>query len=522
MELTYWILLMLAVVYVPIYVWVWRSPTAKKYGLVKYGPCIMIKTRLGTSLMERWSKYKRFWRLFGIFSIIVSLCLMVFIVYILIIGLLNLPTSLNSSGLGIEYALAIPGINPLMSGKFFWYAILGLFVAMVIHELAHGFQTRANDMRVDSTGALYGVVPLGAFVEPNEEDIGKSTRRAKLDLYSAGITTNFLGAITAFFIFAVLMMGGISSDFGDNTAVYKVTGDSPALEAGIPASAIILTVDGQAYYYNGTNTVDFAPGSLVSVEYITESSRDTPISTTIQWGVFIENVTGGSPADGKLMRNTFIRSITIDGEKTQFYDMAEFLSFMKTTSPGDVAAIEYVGRGNDNSSIDSSSKTETITLGNNGGIGYIGVSTTTSGMRLTTPNVTLEIGRNPIYGADGIVGVGRSLISYITGPMIGYSPIPSGAQWWFDVPLGGAFWIIVSAFYWIFWLNVMLGVSNAIPAIPFDGGFIFQGGLSAILERLKMKDEKKREELVSRITGSFSMIMIFVLIVVIAVAVIPR
>jgi membrane-associated protease RseP (regulator of RpoE activity) len=138
-------------------------------------------------------------------------------------------------------------------------------------------------------------------------------------------------------------------------------------------------------------------------------------------------------------------------------------------------------------------------------------------MSLTTPNTTLEAGRNPLYGADGIVDAGKSLMGYIVGPFNGYSPIPSGTHWWFDVPLGGAFWVIVSIFYWIFWLNVMLGVSNALPAIPFDGGFIFHGGLNALLERIGMKEEKKREELASRITNNISMIMIFLLILVVAV-----
>ncbi|MDR0508510.1 MAG: metalloprotease, partial [Candidatus Methanoplasma sp.] len=73
---------------------------------------------------------------------------------------------------------------------------------------------------------------------------------------------------------------------------------------------------------------------------------------------------------------------------------------------------------------------------------------------------------------------------------------------------------------WIFWLNIMLGVSNAIPAYPFDGGFTFQGGLSALLERLGMKNEKKREELTGRVTNYLSMIMIFMLILVIAAVVI--
>ncbi|MDR1690781.1 MAG: metalloprotease, partial [Candidatus Methanoplasma sp.] len=80
MELTYIILLILTIFYIPFYFWVRRSPKAAGYGLVKYGPTVMIKTRLGTKMMDRLSVYKRFWRLFGAFSLIVSLALMGFII----------------------------------------------------------------------------------------------------------------------------------------------------------------------------------------------------------------------------------------------------------------------------------------------------------------------------------------------------------------------------------------------------------------------------------------------------------
>ena len=511
LDTTYIILLILAIVYVPIYIWVWRSPKAKEYGLVKYGPCVMVKTKMGFKLIERLSVYKRFWRAFGVFSNVISFILMAFIVLVIAVGVLNISASLAAPGIGVDKALAIPGINPLLP---FWYGWFGLVVAMVIHELAHGFQTRANGMRVNSTGALYGVVPLGAFVEPNEEDIEKSSRRAKLDLYSAGITMNFIGAAVAFLIFAVVLMGGISSSYGDNAGVYRISSDSPADHAGIPDGAIILSVDGQPYCYDSTNTFSFDPGSIVTIEYLTKDHQDIPLTKNIQWGVYIERITDNSPANNVLETNTFIRSVTIDGNKTPIHDVTEFLNFMKTTKPGETAAIECVTVADEDGNFSTFDKE--LTLSDNGGIGYIGVSTSTSGMGFITPDAMLEIGRNPIYGAEGIRGTTNALLSYIAGPVNGYSPIPSSTQWWYDVPLGGSFWIIVSILYWIFWLNVMLGVSNAIPAIPFDGGFMFQGWFSGLLQRLGLKDEKRREETVSRVTSALSMVMIFLLILVIA------
>lgn len=506
MELTYIILIALTIFYIPFYIWVWRSPKAAGYGLAKYGPCVMIKTKFGTRLMERLSRYRRFWKFFGTLSLVISAFLMAFIILIIAVGIMNLATSLRAPGLGVEYALAIPGINPLLP---FWYGVLGLIVAMVVHELAHGMQTRANEMRVDSTGLLYAVVPLGAFVEPNEEDIKKSTRRAKLDLYSAGISANFITAAVTFFIFAVLMLGNVSSDYGDNAAVYQVTAESPAFDAGIPGGALITSVNGEEYLFSKDHSLTYSwqPGEVVPLTYLTSEGAQGPIP--VQWGLFIEHISPGSPADrSELREKTFILSIN----GTPIYGYSEFMSFMQTTSPGETASIVCMTAEGES----STTFTAELEFGNNGGIGYIGIVTTTSGMNFTTPNIMLDIGRNPIYGAESVTEAATSMLSYIGGPFNGFSPMPQSVHWWYDVPLDDGFWILISVLYWIFWLNVMLGVSNAIPAYPFDGGFIFQGGLSALLERLGMKNEKKREDLTGAVTSYLSLIMIFLLILVIA------
>ena len=501
MDPTYIVLLILTIIYVPFYIWVWRSPKAAARGLVKYGPCVMIKTKWGTGVMERLSVYKRFWKFFGTLSLAISIFLMAFIILILFVGMTNLPSSLASRGIGIEYALAIPGLNPLLP---FWYGWFGLVIAMVVHELAHGMQTRANNMRVDSTGVLYGVVPLGAFVEPNEEDIEKSSRRAKLDLYSAGISTNLIVAVATFFIFAVLMLGNVSSAYGDNPAVYQITSNSPAYSADIPSGAIIELVNGEEYFYSEDHTVAYSwePGDVVPVTFLTKEGEHT---AHLIWGLFIESVSPNSPASGVLTEKTFI--LSINGEK--IYGYSEFLSFMQTTKPGTAADIVCMTADG------TETFTKSLTLGDNGGIGYVGVGTTTSGMGFTTPNMMLDKGRNPIYGAESVSAAALSMLSYIGGPFNGFSPMPESVHWWYDVPLGDIFWVLISVLYWIFWLNIMLGVSNAIPAYPFDGGFIFQGGLSALLQRLGMKDEKKRERITASITNSLSLVMILMLVLVI-------
>ena len=47
------------------------------------------------------------------------------------------------------------------------------------------------------------------------------------------------------------------------------------------------------------------------------------------------------------------------------------------------------------------------------------------------------------------------------------------------------FYLIANAMYWLFWLNLMLGATNALPAVPLDGGFVFRDGVEALLTRFR-------------------------------------
>ena len=78
----------------------------------------------------------------------------------------------------------------------------------------------------------------------------------------------------------------------------------------------------------------------------------------------------------------------------------------------------------------------------------------------------------------------------------------------------------MSLIFWIFWLNLVLGITNALPAVPFDGGFLFMGGLSFILEKFGMKDDEKRESLVERIGTAVTYVTLAMVVLVILVMVI--
>jgi membrane-associated protease RseP (regulator of RpoE activity) len=87
-------------------------------------------------------------------------------------------------------------------------------------------------------------------------------------------------------------------------------------------------------------------------------------------------------------------------------------------------------------------------------------------------------------------------------------PIPNAITWWYDTPFGDITWVIVKMLYWLFWLDILLAISNALPAYPFDGGFLFEGGINWLLERLGFKEEEKRKKLSDSISSSISTIVL--------------
>jgi membrane-associated protease RseP (regulator of RpoE activity) len=61
----------------------------------------------------------------------------------------------------------------------------------------------------------------------------------------------------------------------------------------------------------------------------------------------------------------------------------------------------------------------------------------------------------------------------------------------------------------------MLGVTNALPAYPFDGGYVFRGWVDALYEKLGHRDKEERERRADEITRNVSTLMIFLYVLLI-------
>lgn len=517
METAYIVLIVLLTIYLPLYFYVRHNKKLRERGVQPYGPTIMIKTTWGLKLMDRLSKHRRFWNFFGLASKIIALFLMVGIMVVMTINMLLLPAAIGRTGIGIQYALAIPGLNPMLP---LVYGVIGLVVAMAVHELAHGIQTRANDMRVKSSGLLYAVVPVGAFVEPDEEDVAKGGRKARMDLYAAGIAMNFIVGMLCFALMIAAMSGGLTSNYGGNPAVTSIEGGTYAYDSGIPAGAVITYVDDLS---GGGPVLIDSMGAFRGVadaygEYeITYVYKETTGTVRTTLGVHIAGVSSGTPAyDAGVRNDTYLMAMNNLSRATGWVDFGniyDFKDFMNGTRGGDRCSLRVIGT--ETGSVPSELS---LTLTDNRGIGFLGVSVNTSGFVFTTPDESLARAMNPLHGATSITEGAMSVLAYIGAPLSGYAPIPASTQWWYesDVIPQDVFWVLMSVLFWIFWLNLVIGMSNALPAIPFDGGFLFMGGVDYILEKSKIPAER-RERYAGSLTGMISWIVILELLLVMLV-----
>ena len=523
MDTAYIVLIALCIIYVPIWFWVWRKPEeAARYHLNKYGPAIMIRTRLGMKAMDRLSRYKRFWRAFGLLSKVLSLVLLCLMLYMLIVAVLNLPAALSSSSsVGIRYALAIPGFNPMLPLS---YGVLALCVAMVVHEMGHGIQTRANGAKVDSTGLLYAVVPVGAFVEPNEEEMRQQPRRVQMDMYTAGISVNTVLAVICMALM-VFSFTAVSTDHGEDVGVFSVDGGSPMYEAGIPVSSLIVGIydaDGNPVPY-GTKTVStsvffvdyedtmFDPMSTYTVEYIYHDTTDR--IEGVQLGAFIQGVVKDGPAYNSGMRaGELLYSLTTSSGEHRVGTWDDFTNVMSGTLPGETVTVTTATVAKEG--YPAVRNSYEVVLGQKGDIGYLGISTDDCGLRMMTPNVLKEMAVNPFYNCETPIDYVKGLFSYLSGPFNGMDPMPNATEWWYDVPGGSLFWVLMSCLYWIFWLDLLLAITNALPAYPFDGGYIFAGGVSWVLEKMRVGDEERRKAMTESIARSVSTIALLMFILV--------
>ena len=141
---------------------------------------------------------------------------------------------------GLGAYLLLPGVNPFLPLLYGWFAII---CAIAIHEGAHGVTARNLGLKVKSSGLLFFLfVPIGAFVDVDEEQLKKASARDSSRVMAAGVGGNMVVAFAC--LLGVLVIVGGLTPIIDGVYVANVEEGLPAEAAGLLPNDVFVSVDG--------------------------------------------------------------------------------------------------------------------------------------------------------------------------------------------------------------------------------------------------------------------------------------
>ncbi len=207
-----------------------------RYGIL-VGPFYLMwrTTRINRLFDNIASRKKRAWLVFFDIGIALGIGQMVFAYYWLI---KNLFAFLSRAEEAVPVYPVIPGLTiGVESLKYFIPAILIIFIT---HEFAHGIAARLMGVNIKSVGILAVFVLLGAFVEPNEEELDKLKVKPKLRIFSAGSMANLITAMLFITLIGILFFQTPSG------VMVRSTLEGYPAHGQIPPYSVIIRLDNRS------------------------------------------------------------------------------------------------------------------------------------------------------------------------------------------------------------------------------------------------------------------------------------
>ncbi len=261
-----------------------QSTSALASHVVFYGPIFGLKTE-NVGFFDWFRRYSRALRIYG--SVGVG---MVIIVSILMVGLILLsvnltialkpePTAINKP----QNLFLIPGLNEFVPSTFaVWFAFI---LTLVVHEFGHAILCRVEQIRVKAMGVLFLVIPIGAFVEPDEDQVKEARSWPKMRMYGAGIMNNLVIGVLCFGLLVSMIGWAEPSKEPIVVGFYK---DYPAAEASIPIPSVIKTINGtpvQTTAEVGDYLNNTLPGDYVLVGFEKDGAISEHLLNLSSWPV---------------------------------------------------------------------------------------------------------------------------------------------------------------------------------------------------------------------------------------------
>ena len=420
-----------------------KTGIMEKYEIKLWGPVLLLRTKRGIKLLKRISNKRRFWKAYGSFAVVfcfIAMILMTFVVIFNIWAISGLPTEQRASLPGPEIALVLPGINPILPIEYIGFIIIAFIVAIVVHEFSHAILNFVGELKVKSMGILYFIVPIGAFVEPDEEELKKTETGKRMRVYAVGPLSNFVVAFITLLLFSFVFMSAVQPV--DGAHIFYIIDDTPAEEIGLSPGIVITSL-------NDTE--------IKNLDDFSNAIQNTSPNQTVNISYYKKGIT-----------------YSLKANLASLYDYSENESHINESFLG-VGFVPY-----------------------NYDVNYL---------------------KNPFSSKNF---PDSFLILYalpILGYLAGYNPIAAPFTDSYEITgfMGGisqdVFWNIVSILYWIFWLNIAVGLFNVLPMMPLDGGFLFNDAVGSTVKKLK-KDisEENKERIVKNVSLIVSLIILFLIV----------
>ncbi|MBI5061684.1 MAG: site-2 protease family protein [Candidatus Aenigmarchaeota archaeon] len=229
------------------------------------GIFMMRRTKRGLRLLDNSAKHlPRFWSAFSKIAVVAAVVTM--IAGVLLIAYVDYSIAAGKMKIGGGFVIPYPTSEPVIGVGYVllpvWLWILAIPILMVPHEFAHGVISRLEKIRVKSVGWILLLIIPGAFVEPDEKQLKKSSIMKKLKIYSVGSFANFLTALL-FFCLGFLII----------STAYTIQGVNPSgLVNNSPAQSVNLS--GSILYVNNVRilspeNISYALGNVSIGQNIT-------------------------------------------------------------------------------------------------------------------------------------------------------------------------------------------------------------------------------------------------------------
>ena len=495
------------------------------------GVLILIQTKRGIPQVKKISNASTKWNIWGNAGVGFALFVMsgVFI-FTLYSAFVLLTTQTEPSISNPKNYLVIPGVNDFIPLTVITEVLIALLLAMVIHELGHAIYCVYEGIGIESTGlVLFGVIPIGAFVEPNEEGQEKASRPSRLRMFSAGVFNNLWTTI----ITLVLLILVSSTLIAPISGAYIASSETDGLERGDVIQAVNGTpVESNTEFSSTleqssgeTAQLTLANGEQVSIqkEIFISSVLE---SSSLESGTTVSQVNGQSVSSISDIKNTIYNSntneitvTTADNEEKVYETGATYIvqdsltvsdttlsrnSLVRVTSYNDKIIhgsdqIEELSVGDSITfTVNDTTYTETVTDSISSSlISVEGIN----GLEFKQINASLfnaQLFYN-IVSADAIQSVGvivwfAVLFFAPFGSLIGlnnnYPGFTSDISNFYTVTdpslsiAEPAIFFGLTVLYWSFWLNCNLFIFNCLPTYALDGGHILRDSFSLGGEKL--------------------------------------